>query len=35
MFLIAKGSNAAQTRAGIIAYFGLAMLLRLAAFGVS
>ena len=34
MFLIAKGSNAAQTRAGIIAYFGLAMLLRLAAFGV-
>ena len=34
MFLIAKGSNAAQTRAGIITYFGLAMLLRLAAFGV-
>ena len=34
MFLIAKGRNAAQTRAGIIAYFGLAMLLRLAAFGV-
>ena len=34
MFLIAKSSNSAQTRAGIIAYFGLAMLLRLAAFGV-
>ena len=33
MFLIAKGSNAAQTRAGIVAYFALAMALRLAAFG--
>lgn len=33
MFLIAKGSNAAQTRAGIVAYFALAMVLRLAAFG--
>lgn len=33
MFLIAKGSNAAQTRAGIVAYFSLAMVLRLAAFG--
>ena len=32
-FLIAKGSNAAQTRAGIVAYFSLAMVLRLAAFG--
>jgi len=33
MFLLAKGSNAAQTRAGIVAYFSLAMVLRLAAFG--
>ena len=34
MFPIAKGSNAAQTWAGIIAFFGLAMLLCLAAFSV-
>ena len=33
MFLVAKGSNAAQTRAGIVAYFALAMAVRLAAFG--
>ena len=33
MFLLAKGSNAAQTRAGIVVYFSLAMVLRLAAFG--
>jgi uncharacterized membrane protein YfcA len=33
MFLLAKGSNAAQTRAGIVAYFSLAMIMRLAAFG--
>lgn len=33
MFLLAKGSNAAQTRAGIVAYFSLAMVLRLAAYG--
>ena len=33
MFLLAKGSNAAQTRAGIVAYFSLAMVLRLVAFG--
>lgn len=33
MFLIASGSNAAQTRAGIVAYFSLSMVLRLVALG--
>ena len=34
MFLIAKGSNASQTRAGIIAYFAFATVLRLTTFGI-
>ena len=33
MFLIAKGSGATQTRAGIAAYFAIATALRIAAFG--
>lgn len=32
MFLLAKGSDAARTRAGIMAYFSIAMVLRLAAY---
>tara|TARA_B100000676_G_C18072507_1_gene845286 strand:- start:518 stop:1270 length:753 start_codon:yes stop_codon:yes gene_type:complete len=34
MFLIAQGSNASQTRAGIIAYFAFATALRLAIFAI-
>ena len=34
MFLIGKGSNASQTRAGIIAYFAFATVLRLTTFGI-